>query len=147
MKDGYTLRQEKIYNDYCDKSTEFLQEAIDQNKYVSDVLEIIQDILIERKGLSDNSGLQESTEITETANNVMENNPEALLIDQDNSKNTSGRGSNSVLIGLVWMAIGIIITVITYSNASDSGGTYLIAYGPVIYGFGKIISGLFKSGK
>lgn len=34
---------------------------------------------------------------------------------------------------LIWMAIGIVITVATYQSAS-SGGSYLIAWGPMLFG-------------
>ena len=39
-------------------------------------------------------------------------------------------------IGAVLAVVGVIITAVTYSNASSnpSGGRYLVAYGPIIFG-------------
>ena len=48
MKNSYNSRQRKIYSDYSEYSTERLIEAINSEKYVSSVLEIIRDILEER---------------------------------------------------------------------------------------------------
>ena len=47
-----------------------------------------------------------------------------------------------MVIGGVVLAIGVIITVATYSAASDSGGTYVVAYGPAIAGLIYFVRGL-----
>ena len=49
MKKNYNSKQRKIYSDYSEYSTEKFEEAINSQKYVSGVLEIIQNILDERK--------------------------------------------------------------------------------------------------
>jgi len=46
--------------------------------------------------------------------------------------------------GLVMMAIGIGVTAATYSAASG-GGTYIMAWGPIVYGFITLIRGLGDS--
>ena len=45
------------------------------------------------------------------------------------------RGVIEIAIGLAAIIAGIVITVVTYSKAVKGGGTYLIAYGPVVVGF------------
>jgi hypothetical protein len=49
MKSTYSLRQQKTYSDYAEKTTEELRDAIATNKHVPEVLEIIKDILDERQ--------------------------------------------------------------------------------------------------
>jgi hypothetical protein len=44
--------------------------------------------------------------------------------------------------GVVLLGIGIVITAATYGSASHSGGTYIVAYGPMIVGVIKIFRGL-----
>ena len=50
--------------------------------------------------------------------------------------------SGQLVFGVVLLLIGIIITAVTYDSASTSGGTYIIAYGPIVVGVIKIIRGL-----
>jgi hypothetical protein len=44
--------------------------------------------------------------------------------------------------GLLWTVAGILITAITYSIASDEGGTYFICWGAVIFGLLDLLAGL-----
>ena len=49
--------------------------------------------------------------------------------------------------GVAWFVAGLLITLITYSNASgSSGGVYVVAWGPMLYGAYRLISGylMFK---
>jgi hypothetical protein len=43
--------------------------------------------------------------------------------------------------GAVLLLIGIVITALTYTSASETGGTYYIVYGPIIVGIVKMIRG------
>jgi Bacterial SH3 domain len=52
---------------------------------------------------------------------------------------------HAMLHGALWCIGGILVTTITYSLASDHGGTYLIAWGPVIFGGWRFLKGLFRS--
>ena len=54
-------------------------------------------------------------------------------------------GSSDVVLGLVLIVIGVLITAVTYGSASKSGGTYLVAYGPIIVGVIKLFRGLARS--
>jgi hypothetical protein len=49
MKYSYSLRQQKIYSDYNNKSTENLIEMINSQKYTEGIIEVLKDILTERK--------------------------------------------------------------------------------------------------
>jgi len=51
-----------------------------------------------------------------------------------------------ILIGLVLCLLGIVITVATYNSASRSGGTYVVAYGPIIFGAIRFFKGLANLG-
>ncbi|KAB2370522.1 hypothetical protein [Actinomadura montaniterrae] len=52
------------------------------------------------------------------------------------------KGKRGIGFGAVWFLAGLLITLITYSNASGpSGGVYVVAWGPMLYGGYRIISG------
>ena len=51
-----------------------------------------------------------------------------------------------MLYGLLWAGGGTAVTVFTYLNAS-AGGTYLVAWGAVIFGIVDILRGLFGLAK
>jgi uncharacterized membrane protein len=46
-----------------------------------------------------------------------------------------------IFVGIGLIALGLIITVLTYSAASN-GGTYFVAYGPIIFGVILVIRGI-----
>jgi len=50
--------------------------------------------------------------------------------------------ANQIVFGAVLLIIGVLITAATYGSASQSGGTYIVAYGPMIVGVIKIVRGL-----
>ncbi len=53
--------------------------------------------------------------------------------------------SRDILLGIVFMAVGIVVTAVTYDSANRSGGgTYVVAYGPIVVGFIKLIRGLAR---
>lgn len=45
--------------------------------------------------------------------------------------------------GLVLIAIGVAISWFTYEADPDAGGTYLIAYGPIVIGAWRFLKGLY----
>lgn len=49
----------------------------------------------------------------------------------------------AVGVGGLWFIGGVVLTVSTY-NMADAGGTYLVAYGPVIYGIYQMIANFCK---
>jgi hypothetical protein len=56
------------------------------------------------------------------------------------------RGRSDLGYGLVLLVIGIVITAVTYGSASQGGGTYVVAYGPMIVGVIRIFRGLARLG-
>jgi hypothetical protein len=50
-------------------------------------------------------------------------------------------GMRKILIGSLWLVGGIIVTAVTYAAAAN-GGTYVVAWGAVLFGFIDIIIGL-----
>lgn len=53
-------------------------------------------------------------------------------------------GKKDMLYGALWCIGGIVVTVATYSAASG-GGTYVVAYGAIIWGAIQFFKGLFNS--
>ena len=53
--------------------------------------------------------------------------------------------SRDLLVGGVCLFVGLAITGVTYGDASRAGGTYIVAYGPMIYGAVRLLRGLFAS--
>ena len=52
------------------------------------------------------------------------------------------RRRNDIVFGLLLLVAGLLITVVTFNSASQSGGTYIVAYGPIIVGVIKLARGL-----
>ncbi|GAA0338250.1 hypothetical protein NE235_34505 [Actinoallomurus spadix] len=60
------------------------------------------------------------------------------------------RATRAIGVGAVLFVIGLLITVLTYSHASGSGGVYVVAWGPMLFGVIRMITGLVllaKSGR
>lgn len=51
------------------------------------------------------------------------------------------KGKRSIAFGVVWIAFGLIFSIISYQAASG-GGVYFIAYGPVIFGVYRLVVGI-----
>jgi hypothetical protein len=45
--------------------------------------------------------------------------------------------------GALWCVGGTIVTAVTYSSASESGGTYFVMWGPMLFGGYRFLRGLF----
>ena len=54
------------------------------------------------------------------------------------------RRSRDIGIGLVLLLLGIVITAVTYDSASREGGTYIVAYGPIVVGVIRLFKGLLS---
>ncbi|MCA6362405.1 MAG: hypothetical protein IM638_05165 [Bacteroidetes bacterium] len=65
------------------------------------------------------------------------------LKETDPETGEASTGGRDMLIGGLWIAGGLIITIGTYSMASN-GGTYFITYGPIIYGVIRFFKGVIK---
>ena len=83
---------------------------------------------------------------SEEAANAMVGNVAAAL--EDYKKTPAGRAAiaqknkNRMFRGLAWTVAGTIITVVTYSSASLSGGTYYICWGAILFGVIDFFAGL-----
>ncbi len=58
-------------------------------------------------------------------------------------KATRAVGGKNMLYGALWCIGGILVTALTYSAAS-SGGTYVVAWGAILFGGIQLLRGLFQ---
>ncbi|MCR5645235.1 MAG: hypothetical protein K6F96_02425 [Bacteroidales bacterium] len=54
-------------------------------------------------------------------------------------------GQHEIIEGGIALAIGLGITIITYKQASSGGGSYVVAWGAILFGAIELIKGLIKS--
>jgi hypothetical protein len=57
------------------------------------------------------------------------------------------RAQRTIIIGVLLLVGGLLLSLITYSVAARSGGIYFVAYGPVIYGLIRVITGIVALNK
>ena len=55
-------------------------------------------------------------------------------------------GLQNMAIGAVICIIGIVVTAVTYSAASQGGGHYIVAWGAIVFGGIQFFKGLFQLG-
>ena len=67
----------------------------------------------------------------ETAENLEEN------------KVLANKYARTMLYGVIWAVGGTIVTMATYSAASKGGGTYVVAWGAILFGIFDFFKGLF----
>jgi hypothetical protein len=48
-----------------------------------------------------------------------------------------------MITGALWTIGGIVVTVITY-NAASGGGSYVVAWGAILFGFIQLIQGIYQ---
>jgi len=68
---------------------------------------------------------------------------EAARIEESRREKRLAASKGRMVRGAIAFVIGVAITSATYSAASKGGGTYLVFYGPVIYGLVAFFGGLF----
>lgn len=56
------------------------------------------------------------------------------------------KGNRAIGFGLVWLLVGVLVSIITYANAAG-GGVYIVAWGPALYGAYRIVSGVLLRNK
>lgn len=56
----------------------------------------------------------------------------------------SGAGQGDLLVGGLFLVGGLVLTAVTYAAASG-GGTYLLAWGPMLFGLLRIMRGLARA--
>jgi hypothetical protein len=68
-----------------------------------------------------------------------------MAFDQYQNQKPSGVNGD-IILGIILIVIGIAITAITHDHASKQGGTYVVAFGPIIVGVIRLFRGLARSG-
>lgn len=53
-------------------------------------------------------------------------------------------GRKNIISGALWCIGGIVVTVITY-NAASGGGSYVVAWGAILFGFVQLIQGIYQT--
>jgi hypothetical protein len=71
---------------------------------------------------------------------MMSNDRSYLNQDRDNARRDSGRTNMAIGGGIC--LLGIVVTLVTYTAASDGGGTYVVAWGAIIFGAVRSFRGL-----
>jgi len=54
------------------------------------------------------------------------------------------QGKRNMLKGGLWFVAGSLITGITYSLVSGSGGSYVMAWGAILVGGGQLLQGVYQ---
>ena len=132
MNQHYTRTQQKIYEDYSLKSSDSLK-AILQNrtKYQGHVIDIVTDILHERNltelGKTEEIELIGENEIIDSADKMF-------------SDSMKAEGQNNMFYGAIIGGIGILVTIVSYS-ASFNRGSFVIAWGAILFGVIRFIKG------
>ncbi len=91
------------------------------------------------------SDLQIETSLTqqgldqETAATVVRNLHEAR------SQVASSAGAKNMAFGALWCIGGIAVTAFTYSAASEGGGSYVVAWGAILFGGIQFFRGMMQS--
>ena len=65
-----------------------------------------------------------------------------LLQQMKEAKNSAA--NKNMLYGALWCIGGLIVTAVTYSNASNEGGTYVVAWGAIVFGGYQFIKGIYQ---
>jgi hypothetical protein len=61
------------------------------------------------------------------------------------SESNTGTGQSNMLVGALVCIGGILVTAITYSAVKETGGTYIIAWGAIVFGAIQFFRGLFQN--
>lgn len=115
------------------------REKIDQQEIVNQIYGFTADMLYNQK---------KSIEETKTAlieNGLRAEDADVVIANLQNQyKQEKREASNkNMLYGALWCVGGLLVTILTYSAASD-GGTYVVAWGAVIFGAIQFFKGLFQ---
>lgn len=62
------------------------------------------------------------------------------------TSSSSNEAARNMVVGGIWCIGGIVVTAVTYNAVKDTGGTYFVAYGAIIFGGFQFLKGLFQMG-
>lgn len=71
---------------------------------------------------------------------LVQHGPMEYTESEDSEKDKSKAGRD-MLFGALWFVGGLIVTLATYSSASEGGGRYVVAYGAIIAGAFQFVRG------
>ena len=115
------------------------REKIDQQEIVNQIYGFTADMLYNQK---------KSIEETKAAlieNGLRAEDADVVIANLQNQYKQEKReaGNKNMLYGALWCVGGLLVTILTYSAVSD-GGTYVVAWGAVIFGAIQFFKGLFQ---
>lgn len=115
------------------------RERIDQQEIVNQIYGFTADMLYNQK---------KSIEETKAAlieNGLRAEDADVVIANLQNQYKQEKReaGNKNMLYGALWCVGGLLVTILTYSAASD-GGTYVVAWGAVIFGAIQFVQGLIQ---
>lgn len=115
------------------------REKIDQQEIVNQIYGFTADMLYNQK---------KSIEETKAAlieNGLRAEDADVVIANLQNQYKQEKReaGNKNMLYGALWCVGGLLVTILTYSAASD-GGTYVVAWGAVIFGAIQFFKGVFQ---
>ena len=115
------------------------REKIDQQEIVNQIYGFTADMLYNQK---------KSIEETKAAlieNGLRAEDADVVIANLQNQYKQEKReaGNKNMLYGALWCVGGLLVTILTYSAASD-GGTYVVAWGAVIFGAIQFFKGMFQ---
>ena len=115
------------------------REKIDQQEIVNQIYGFTADMLYNQK---------KSIEETKAAlieNGLRAEDADVVIANLQNQYKQEKReaGNKNMHYGALWCVGGLLVTILTYSAASD-GGTYVVAWGAVIFGAIQFFKGLFQ---
>lgn len=115
------------------------REKMDQQEIVNQIYGFTADMLYNQK---------KSVEETKAAlieNGLRAEDADVVIANLQNQYKQEKReaGNKNMLYGALWCVGGLLITILTYSAASD-GGTYVVAWGAMIFGVIQFFKGVFQ---
>lgn len=115
------------------------REKMDQQEIVNQIYGFTVDMLYNQK---------KSVEETKAAlieNGLRAEDADVVIANLQNQYKQEKReaGNKNMLYGALWCVGGLLATILTYSAASD-GGTYVVAWGAVIFGAIQFFKGVFQ---
>ena len=115
------------------------REKIDQQEIVNQIYGFTADMLYNQK---------KSIEETKAAlieNGLRAEDADVVIANLQKQYKQEKReaGNKNMLYGALWCVGGLLVTILTYSAASD-GGTYVVAWGAVIFGAIQFFKGMFQ---
>lgn len=115
------------------------REKIDQQEIINQIYGFTADMLYNQK---------KSVEETKAAligNGLKPEDADVVISNLQNQYKQEKKeaGNKNMLYGALWCIGGLLVTFLTYSAASN-GGTYVVAWGAVVFGAIQFFKGVFQ---